>query len=89
MQLNNLDLADNLALPSHTQQQMQKTNSVAAASATVDYNENKGKSKILRYNTTCINQMTLDGEVLEDVKPLKYLGSMIDEHRGSDIGVKA
>ncbi|VDP39650.1 unnamed protein product [Schistosoma curassoni] len=52
MQLDDLDFADDLALLSQTQQQMQeKTTSVAAASAAVGLNIHKGKSKILQYNT--------------------------------------
>ncbi|VDO58509.1 unnamed protein product [Schistosoma curassoni] len=56
MQLDNLDFANDLALLSHTQQQMQKKMiSVAATSAAVGLNIHKGKSKILQYNTTCNN----------------------------------
>ncbi|VDP53855.1 unnamed protein product, partial [Schistosoma mattheei] len=66
MQLDDLDFTDDLTLLSQTQQQMQeKTNSVVAASAAVSLNIHKEKSKILRYNTTCINPITLDGEDLE------------------------
>ncbi|VDP43206.1 unnamed protein product [Schistosoma curassoni] len=90
MQLDDLDFADDLALRSHTQQQMQeKTTSVAAASATVGLNMHKGKSKILRYNTACTNPITIDGEDLEDLKTSTYLGSVIDEQGGSDAHVKA
>ncbi|VDP74266.1 unnamed protein product [Schistosoma curassoni] len=90
MQLNDLEFADDLALLSQTQQQMQeKTTSVAAASAAVGLNIHKGRSKILRYNTECTNRITLDGEDLEDVKTFTYLGSIIDEHGGSDADVKA
>ncbi|VDO56874.1 unnamed protein product [Schistosoma margrebowiei] len=61
-------LADDLALLSQTQQQMQeKTNNVAAASAAIGLNIHKGKSKVLRYNTACTNPITIDGEDLEDV----------------------
>ncbi|VDP52124.1 unnamed protein product [Schistosoma mattheei] len=90
MQLDDLDFADDLALLSQTQQQMQeKTINVAAASAAVvGLNIHKGKSKILRYNTIHTNQITLDGEDLEDVKTVTYLGSMIDENGGSDTDVK-
>ncbi|VDP68380.1 unnamed protein product [Schistosoma curassoni] len=85
MQLDDLDFADDLALLSQSQQQMQeKTTSVAAASAAVGLNIHKGKSKILRYNTTCTNPITIDGEDLEDVKIFTYLGSIIDEHGESD-----
>ncbi|RTG89968.1 uncharacterized protein DC041_0008564 [Schistosoma bovis] len=51
--------------------------------------ETKGKSKILRYNTTCTTPITVDGEDLEDVKTFTYLGSIIDEQGGSDADVKA
>ncbi|VDP15828.1 unnamed protein product [Schistosoma margrebowiei] len=68
MQLDDLNFADDLALLSHKQQQMQeKTINVAVASASVGLNIHKGKSKILRYNTTCNNRTTLDGEDLKDV----------------------
>ncbi|VDP88065.1 unnamed protein product [Schistosoma mattheei] len=63
MQLDDLDIADDLALLSQSQQQMQeKKTSVAAASAAVGLNIHKGKSKIIRYNTACTNPVTLDGE---------------------------
>ncbi|CAH8517814.1 unnamed protein product [Schistosoma margrebowiei] len=90
MQLDDLDFADDLALLSQTQQQMQeKTNSVAAASAAVGLNIHKGKSKVLRYNTACTDPITIDGEDLEDVETHTYLGSIIGEHDRSDADVKA
>ncbi|VDP42606.1 unnamed protein product [Schistosoma margrebowiei] len=67
----------------------EKTNSVAVASAAVGLNIHKGKSKILPYNTTCTNPVTIDEEDLEDVKTFTYLGSIIDEQGGSDADVKA
>ncbi|VDP88547.1 unnamed protein product, partial [Schistosoma mattheei] len=85
MQLDDLDFADDLALLPQTQQQMQeKTTSVVAASAAEGLNIHKGKNKILRYNTACTNPVTLDGEDVEDVKSFTYLGSIINEHGGSD-----
>ncbi|VDO49824.1 unnamed protein product [Schistosoma margrebowiei] len=90
MRLDDLDLADDLALLSHAHQQMRgKTTSLAAASAAVDLNIHKGKSKILRYNTTRTDQIIHDGEALRDVKTFIYLGSIIDEQGGSDANVKA
>ncbi|VDP23927.1 unnamed protein product [Schistosoma margrebowiei] len=90
IQLDDLNFADDLALLSQTQQQMQgKTNSVGAASAAVGLNIHRGKSKVLRYNTTCTDPITFDREDLEDVKTFTYLGSIIDEHGGSDADVKA
>ncbi|VDP56024.1 unnamed protein product [Schistosoma curassoni] len=85
MQLDDLDFADDLALLSQTQQQMQeKTTSVASTSAAVGLNIHKGKSKILRYNKTCTNPVLLDGEALKHVKTFTYLAIIIDEHDGSD-----
>ncbi|VDP27625.1 unnamed protein product, partial [Schistosoma mattheei] len=90
MQLDDLDFADDLALLSQSQQQMQdKTTSVAAASAAVGLNIHKGKSKILRCNTKLTNPITIDGEDLEDVKTFTYLGSIIDEQGVSDADVKS
>ncbi|VDO84347.1 unnamed protein product [Schistosoma margrebowiei] len=86
MQLDDLDFADDLALLSQTQQQMQeKTTSVAAA---IGLNIHKEKSKVLRYNTACTNPITIGGEDLQDVKTFTYLGSIIDEQGGSDADVK-
>ncbi|VDO59195.1 unnamed protein product [Schistosoma margrebowiei] len=65
MQLDDLDFADDLALLSQTQQQMQEE------------------------KNTCTDPITIDGEDLEDVKTFTYLGSIIDEHGGSDADVKA
>ncbi|VDO61958.1 unnamed protein product [Schistosoma margrebowiei] len=67
----------------------EKTTSVATASAAVGLNINKGKSKILRYNTTCTNPVTIDGEDLGDLKTFTYFGSIIDEHGRSDTDVEA
>ncbi|VDP40099.1 unnamed protein product [Schistosoma curassoni] len=90
MQLDDLDFADDLALLSHTQQQMQKkmTNE-AAVSVVVGLKIHKGKCKVLRYNTACNNRITLEGEDLEDVKTFTHLGGIIDEQGESDSGVKA
>ncbi|VDP46221.1 unnamed protein product [Schistosoma margrebowiei] len=90
MQLDDLDFADDLALLSQSQQQIQeKMTSVATASEPLDLNIRKEKSKILRYNTACTNPVTIDGEDSEDVKSFTYLSSIIDEHGGSDADVKA
>ncbi|VDP04264.1 unnamed protein product [Schistosoma margrebowiei] len=71
MQLDELHFADDLAILSHTQKQMQeKTISVVEASASVGINIHKGKSKILPCNTTYTNRITLDEESLEEKNPL-------------------
>ncbi|VDP33748.1 unnamed protein product [Schistosoma margrebowiei] len=81
-QLDNLDLADDLALLSHTQQMKIKTANVAAVYAPRSLNIHKGKTKVLKYNMENINPITLDGETLEEVE------SFIDEQGSSDASVK-
>ncbi|VDO66887.1 unnamed protein product [Schistosoma curassoni] len=88
-QLDDLDLADDLTLLSHTHEQMQiKIASVAAVSASVGLNIHKGKTKALKYNTENTKPITLDGETLEDVESFTYLGSIVNECGGSDADVK-
>ncbi|VDP25006.1 unnamed protein product [Schistosoma margrebowiei] len=67
----------------------EKTTSEAAALAAVGLNIHKGKSRILRYNTSWTNSVTIDREELEDVRTFTYLGSIIDEHGGYVADVKA
>ncbi|VDO58082.1 unnamed protein product [Schistosoma margrebowiei] len=71
------------------QQIKQKTTSVAADSAAISLNIQKGKSKILRYNTARLIPIALDEEDLEDVKNLYISGSIIDKHSGYDASVGA
>ncbi|VDO54806.1 unnamed protein product [Schistosoma margrebowiei] len=88
-QLDELDFADDLALLSHTHEQMQvKTDSVAAVSASVSLNIRKGKTKVLEFKAKNSNPSTLDRETLEGVKSFTCLGSIIDEQGGSDADVK-
>ncbi|VDP45385.1 unnamed protein product [Schistosoma mattheei] len=89
-QLDDLDFADDLAILSHTHEQMQiKTASVAAVSASVGLRIHKGKTKVLKFKTKNSSPITLDGETLEDVESFTDLGSVIDEQGGSDADVKA
>ncbi|VDP51518.1 unnamed protein product [Schistosoma margrebowiei] len=66
-----------------------KTANVAEASASVDLDIRKEKGNILRYNTENVSTITLDGETLEAEESFTYLGSIIDEQRGSDAKEKA
>lgn len=89
-QLDDLDFADDIALLSHSQQQMQeKTNMVAAISAQVGLNINKDKSKILKINPTSTKSITLHGCPLKEVQSFTYLGSIIYQHGGTVVDVKA
>ncbi|VDP60611.1 unnamed protein product [Schistosoma curassoni] len=88
-QLDDLDFADDLALLSHTHEQMQiKTASVAAVSASVGLSIHKKKTKVPKFKADS-NPITFDGETLEDVESFTYLGSITDEQGGSDADVKA
>lgn len=88
--LTDLDFADDLALLSHTQQQMQEMmTSVASAAAQVGLNIHKGKSKILKTNTASTYPIMRDRDALEEVDAFTYLGSVIDKQGGSDADVKA
>ncbi|VDP21911.1 unnamed protein product [Schistosoma margrebowiei] len=64
-----------------------KTTSVAKGSTTLGLNIHKGKIKIFKRNTENTNAITHDSETLEDVGSFTYLGSIIDERRGSEAGV--
>ncbi|KAK7114905.1 uncharacterized protein [Littorina saxatilis] len=89
-QLDDLDFADDMALLSHTQQQMQeKTSTVANNSARFGLNIHKGKSKVLRTNATAnTTPITLDGEALQEVDNFTYLGSIVDKQGGTDVDVR-
>ena len=88
-QLNDLDFADDLALLSHNQRQMQeKTSVVAETSASIGLNIHTGKSKVLRVNAINQNPIMLDNTALEEVDNFTYLGSVVDLKGGTDADVK-
>ena len=88
-QLDDLDFADDLALLSHTQQQMQeKTSYVAQFSACVGLNIHRGKSKVLKINASSNSPITLEGTNLEEVDSFTYLGSIIDVQGGTDADIR-
>ena len=67
-QLEDLDYADDLALLSHSHDQKQgKTTRLAATSERTRLKINRGKSKVMRFNTTNENPITVGGEQLEEV----------------------
>ena len=74
IQLDDLGFADDLALLTHSQQQMQgKTSAMAANSAKLGLNIHRGKSKVLKVNTASETPITLADETLEDVDSFTYL----------------
>ena len=79
-QLDDLDFADDLALLSHTQQQMQeKTNTIAETSARLGLKIHRGKSKLLKVNAENTTPIRLEG-----VESFTYLGSIADTEAGWD-----
>ena len=89
-QLEDLDYADDLALLSHNHDQKQgKITRLAATSERTRLKINRGKSKVMRFNTTNENPITVGGEQLEEVDSSKYLGSVIDKEGGTDVDVEA
>ena len=88
-QLDDLDFADDLALLSHTQQQMQeKTDAVAETSACLGLNIHRGKSKVLKVNAANTTPIRLENEALEEVENFTYLGSTVDKQGGTDADIQ-
>ena len=88
-QVDDLDFADDLALLSHTHQQMQeKTTIISTHSACLGLTIHKGKSKILKVNNNNTTPIRLEGEALEEVESSTYLGSVVDKLGGTDADVK-
>ncbi|MEE4247398.1 MAG: reverse transcriptase domain-containing protein [Kangiellaceae bacterium] len=88
-QLDDLDFADDLALLSHSRQQMQnKTSDLAAMSARVGLNIHPDKTKVLKINTTSTEPVTLEDKPLEEIESFTYLGSIINQQGGTDADVK-
>lgn len=88
-QLDDLDFADDLALLSHTQTQMQdKTNIVATTSSQLGLNIHKDKTKVLRVNAAMDTPIMLDGKALKEVDDFTYLGSIVDKQGGTDADIR-
>ena len=85
-QLEDLDFADDLALLSHSHQQMQeKTELLNTVSTQLGFNINRSKTRIMKANTKNNNPIAMNGEPLEETN----LGSTINKNRGTEEDVKA
>ena len=74
----------------HSRQQMQvKTTVLADTSTKIGLKIHKGKTKILKINTTSEDPVMLFGNGLEEVEAFTYLGSVLDKQGGTDADVKA
>ncbi|KAK2159897.1 hypothetical protein NP493_1681g00012 [Ridgeia piscesae] len=80
-QLEDLHFADDLALLSHSHQQMQeKTELLNTVSTQLGLNINRSKTRIMKANTKNNNPITMNGEPLEETDSFTYLGSTINKH---------
>ena len=89
-QLDDLDFADDLALLSHSYEQMQeKTYLLNLVSAQTGLNININKTKIMKANTNSKNVVTVGGKPLEETDCFTYLGSTINKAGGTEEDTKA
>ena len=88
--MEDLDFADDLALLSHSHQQMQeKTELLNTVSTQLGLNINRSKTKIMKAYTKNNNPITLNGEPLEETYSFTYMGSTINKNGGTEEYVKA
>ena len=89
-QLDDLDFADDLALLSHSRNQMQdKRTRLESTTAQTGLKINKRKTELMRFNTTNNAAVTVGGEPIKEVESFVYLGSVIDQQGGTDRDVTA
>ena len=83
--LEDLDFADDLALLSHTQAQMQeKTSKIAENSSKVGLHINVAKTKLMKLNTKSTRAVKIDEEPIEEVDKFTYLGSVVTPTGGTE-----
>ena len=84
-QLDDLEFADDLALLSHSHSQMQdKTTLLETTSAGTGLRINRKKTELMKMNTTANTPVTVGGEPISEVESFVYLGSVVDQHGGTD-----
>ena len=88
-QLDDLDFADDLALLSHSHEQMQeKTDLLNLVSTQTGLNINM-MTKIMKATTKSKNVVTIGGKPLEETDCFTYLGSKINNTGGTEEDTKA
>ena len=89
-QLEDLDFADDLALLSHSHQQMRaKTDYLVQVSKQTGLKVHPDKTKILKINHTVPENIEIDGKPIEEVESFTYLGSIVDRLGGTEEDVKS
>jgi len=87
-QLEDLDFADDLALLSHSNAQMQnKTTRLNNLASNLGLHIHKNKTKILRINAEN-EPITLADSPIEEVEGFTYLGSVLNKNGGTDEDIK-
>lgn len=87
--LEDLDYADDIALLSHTCQQMQnKSTELDQMARSIGLRIHPGKSKVLKIQTESTAGIRIDHKELEEVESFVYLGSIIDKTGGTKEDIK-
>ena len=85
-----LDFVDDIAFLSYNHQGMKATvTRLAKISAKTDLRISKSKTKVMRVKTRNVDNIKLDGEAIDEVEDLTYLGSNISKDGGSDRDILA
>ena len=88
-QLDDLDFADDIALLSHNQQQMQeKLTQVEKRAAETGLIISTKKTKVLKANTNNQTNLNVNSTALEEVDNFTYLSSVVDKTGGSKLDIK-
>ena len=85
-QLEDLEFADDIALISTTQNQMQrKTDKLSESAKRVGLNISKTKTRVLKMNCKNNNPIKFqDGETIQEVSEFEYLGATMSNDEGAD-----
>ena len=67
----------------------EKTSAVGDASARLGLKIHKGKSNVLKDNTVTDTPITPEGEAPDEMESFTYLGSIVDDTRGTEANVTA
>ena len=86
-QLDDLDFADDLALLSHSRQQMQRKR-LEKAAAQLGLRINRQKTKLMKINTQSMEPVELEAGAIEEVNSFTYLGSIVDQQGGSEEDIR-
>ena len=87
-QLDDLDFADDIALLSHNQQQMQdKLTQVEKTAAETDLIISTKKTKVFKANTNNQVNLNVNSTSLEEVDNYTNIGSVVDNTGGSDLDI--